>query len=57
MKRLAINKTFTSLEACRAWEDENLELIAAKNGGVILMVMHEDNAFKDEVVLTEVVLA
>ena len=54
MKTVKINMTFSNVRECRAWEDENLDRIARENGGVILMVNHEEKA--GEVRLTSIVL-
>ena len=53
MKVIKINKTFPTLEACNAWESENI-VNNRYQGRVVLSVMHESSISSPEVTITEI---
>ena len=53
MNVIKINKTFPTLEACNAWESENI-IDNRYQGHVVLSVMHESSISSPEVTITEI---
>lgn len=53
MKTYKINKTFKTHEECEKWEEENCPN-RTYNGGMILMISHEENIGSDEITITEI---